>query len=289
MTLLTEMLERPLDPGYQEAADRRAAAGLPRATSTRTILVIVMVLLTGFLFAVGAKALRPKPTAAAAIKTDLVERIEALQAAGAAQEAKVGTLAKEVQAYESLALQQSGRGAQTDRTKVLEAEAGVVPLTGPGLTLTLDDASTPGGDADAGSRPSSGFASGRVTSADLQIVVNGLWASGAEAISINGHRLSSTAAIRFAGQAIIVDFRPVAPPYVITALGDADRIRALFEPSFAGLYLAQLGSEFRIPATWATSSNLRVPGDSSARVSVARPLSPDVGSPSGGGGPPTPP
>ncbi|HET6667996.1 MAG TPA: hypothetical protein VFG98_12025, partial [Intrasporangium sp.] len=65
MTLLTSMLERPLDGGYQEAADRRLAAGLPPATPTRTAAVIIMMVLTGFLFAVGAQALRPRPTAAA--------------------------------------------------------------------------------------------------------------------------------------------------------------------------------------------------------------------------------
>ena len=36
-------------------------------------------------------------------------------------------------------------------------------------------------------------------------LVNGLWQAGAEAISINGQRLTSTSAIRFAGQAILVD------------------------------------------------------------------------------------
>ena len=44
---------------------------------------------------------------------------------------------------------------------------------------------------------------------DLQIVVNGLWASGAEAVSVNGQRLTSKAAIRFAGQAILVNYRPL--------------------------------------------------------------------------------
>ena len=78
MTLITQMLERPLDPGYQEAADRRTAAGLPRATSTTTVVVVVMLLLTGFLFALGARSLRTKPTATVAVKADLVQRIKAL-------------------------------------------------------------------------------------------------------------------------------------------------------------------------------------------------------------------
>lgn len=272
MTLLTTMMERPLDAGYQEAADRRAAAGLPKATSTQTVLVIVMAILTGFLFAVAAQSLRPKPTAAAAVKKELVTRIEALQQHGTEQEARVAALGRQVRDYEALALKQSGGPDLTSRIKELEVQAAAVPLRGPGVTLTLDDAATAGGDANAGSRPSSGFQEGRVTSGDLQVVVNGLWGAGAEAISINGHRLSSTAAIRFAGQAIIVDFRPLARPYVITALGDPQAMQQLFEPSFAGLYLSQLTDQYKIRSTMTAGDSLTVPGDSSARLEVARPL-----------------
>lgn len=278
MTLITTMMERPLDAGYQEAADRRAAAGLPRATSTRTVIVVVMAVLTGFLFAVAAQSLRPKPTAAAAVKQELVTRIEALQKHGNDQEAKAALLGKQVRDYEALALRQSGGPDLTGTIKDLEVQAAAVPLTGPGLTLTVDDAASTDADGTAGSRPSSGFQEGRVTSADLQIIVNGLWGAGAEAISINGHRLSSTAAIRFAGQAIIVDFRPLARPYVITALGDSQGMQQLFEPSFAGLYLSQLTDEFKIRSIMAGSDSLTVPGDPAVRLEVAAPLSPPVGS-----------
>jgi len=168
MTLLTTMMERPLDAGYQEAADRRIAAGLPGATSTRTVLVVVLAILTGFLFAVAAQSLRPKPTAAAAVKKELVTRIEALQKHGTDQEAKVAALGKQVRDYEALALQQSGGTDLTSTIKDLEVQAGAVPLTGPGLTLTLDDAASTDTGADAGSRPTSGFQEGRVTSGDLQ-------------------------------------------------------------------------------------------------------------------------
>jgi uncharacterized protein YlxW (UPF0749 family) len=278
MTLLTSMLERPLDPGYEEAARRRREAGLPPSTSTRTILVIVLAVLTGFLFAVSAQALRPKPTAAAKVRAELVQRIEAVQAQSGAQEAQVSALSKEVQQYEALALQQSGRESLTDEVRKLEMLSGTTPLTGPGLTLTLDDAPAAGGEGDGGVRPDSSFESGRVTSADMQIVVNGLWGAGAEAISVNGHRLTSTAAIRFAGQAIIVDFRPLSRPYVITALGDPDGMQRIFEQSFGGVYLAQLTSEFGIVSTLARSDELSVPGDSSVRVSVAKPIQSGIGS-----------
>jgi len=273
MTLLTSMLERPLDPSYQAAADRRRAAGEAPGTSSRTVLVFVMMLLTGLLFAIGAQALRPKPTAAATVRGELVSRIESLQTRSTEQEAKVTTLSKEVRDLEDLALRQSGSDDLTTQIKQLEAGAAAVPLKGPGLTLTIDDAPSVDADANAGSRPSSGFQEGRVTSGDLQIIVNGLWGSGAEAIAINGKRLSSTAAIRFAGQAIIVDFRPLARPYVITALGDPQGMQQIFEPSFAGVYLDQLTQEFQIRSSLTTSDDLTVPGDTSTRLDHASPLS----------------
>jgi uncharacterized protein YlxW (UPF0749 family) len=274
MTLITSMLERPLDPGYQQAAERRAAQGLPRSTSYRTPLVVVLAVLTGFLFAVAALSLRPKPTAAAQLKAQLVSRIEDFQKQANAQETAITTLTRQVRDYEALALQQSGGGDLSGQIAALEVQAGTVALTGPGLTLTLDDAASTEAGGDAGSRPSSGFEQGRVTSADLQIIVNGLWGSGAEAISVNGHRLSSTAAIRFAGQAIIVDFRPLARPYVVTALGDGTGMQQLFEQSFAGVYLSQLTQEFKIRSVLKVADSLTVPADSASHLEVARPLTP---------------
>ncbi|MGW5241779.1 DUF881 domain-containing protein [Monashia sp. NPDC004114] len=278
MTLLTSMLERPLDPGYQDAADRREAAGLPRATSTRTVLVVLLAILTGFLFAVAAQSLRPKPTAAAALKQQLVSRIEAFQKHSSDQEARIAAVSKQVSDYEALALTQSGSADLSGTIKQLEVDAAAVPLTGPGLTLTIDDAPSTEVDGNAGSRPSSDFQEGQVTSGDLQIIVNGLWGAGAEAISINGHRLSSTAAIRFAGRAIIVDFRPLSRPYVITALGDANAMQQLFEPSFAGVYLSELTHQYKIRSSLAAADSLTVPGDSAARLEVAKPLHDTVGS-----------
>ena len=153
MTLLTTMMERPLDAGYQEAADRRAAAGLPRATSTRTVLVVVLAILVGFLFAVAAQSLRPKPTAAAAVKKELITRIEALQKHGNEQEAKAAALGRQVRDFEALALQQSGGPDLTSQIKDLEVQAAAVPLKGPGVTLTIDDAASTVADG-SGRQPS---------------------------------------------------------------------------------------------------------------------------------------
>ncbi len=278
MTLITSLVKQPLDPGYEEAARRRRSAGLPPATPTRTLLVIVTALLIGLLFAVSAKALRPMPSASAKAKADLIQRIEALQDHSSKQEAQIQSLTAQVRSYEELALEQTGAPDLNARIKDYEILSGAIPLTGPGLTLTLDDAATSGAGGNAGNRPSGGFDPGRVSSADLQIVVNGLWGSGAEAISINGHRLTSTAAIRFAGQAIIVNFRPLSRPYVVTALGDPGQMQRAFGPSFAGVYLDQLSKQYGVRASFASAKQLTVPGDSSMQLQLAKPVPSDVAS-----------
>ena len=84
----------------------------------------------------------------------------------------------------------------------------------------------PEGRRGPGRRRARGGPRGRVQDGDLQLVVNALWAAGAEAVSINGQRLGPTTAIRFAGEAVLVDFRPVTSPYEISAIGDPGRAAA---------------------------------------------------------------
>jgi hypothetical protein len=54
MTLLTTMLQRPLDPGYAAAADRREAQGRPRSTSLRSPLLVVATVLIGLVVGVAS-------------------------------------------------------------------------------------------------------------------------------------------------------------------------------------------------------------------------------------------
>lgn len=81
-------------------------------------------------------------------------------------------------------------------------------LSGPGVTVVLADA--------PGAAPGS---LSRVLDRDLQDVVNALWREGAQGIAIDDERLTARSAIRSAGEAILVNYRPMAPPYRITAVG----------------------------------------------------------------------
>jgi uncharacterized protein YlxW (UPF0749 family) len=94
------------------------------------------------------------------------------------------------------------------KTGDLANRAGTTPAAGTGLIVAIDDAPN----AEAGSV-------NRVLDRDLQDIVNAMWREGAAGIAINGHRLTSTTAIRSAGEAIVVNYEPLVRPYRIEAIG----------------------------------------------------------------------
>lgn len=235
MALLEEVLDPPVGPGYHSAAQARVAAGLTPSPGLNTLLMFVVALVLGFLVTVAAVTLRAPDPAAAATRAELITRIEAAQAAGDEQVLRVEALRAEILALE----QQQARvaeGAEGERIIAATAlNAGARAVQGPGVVVTLEDAKRRTDEAPGEERKPE-----RVNARDLQLVVNGLWSAGAEAISVNEHRMTSTSAIRFAGEAIIVDFRGLTPPYVVKAIGDPDRLAAETSSGLTGAYLSEL-------------------------------------------------
>jgi uncharacterized protein YlxW (UPF0749 family) len=149
--------------------------------------------------------------------------------------------------------------------------SGELPVEGPGVELTLDDAHA-ADDSPVGKDPRDAVAAseGRVIDRDLQMVVNGLWSAGAEAMSVNGQRLTALSAIRSAGQAILVDFRPLVPPYVIRCIGDPAELQAGFAADPAGPYVQWLRDNYGVTATMATRDRMRLPGAGELALRWAR-------------------
>ena len=245
MSLINDMMRQPVDPSYATAAARRVARGLPRSTSTRTILVFMTLALIGFLFALAALNLRSATSVVGQARAELLDAIETRQAQGDQLAAQAAALEREVAAAQSAALGNPGQSV-LDQVAALSVATGGVAVSGPGVELTLDDAEDATGD-NANPRGQGGFGSGRVTAQDLQLVTNGLWQAGAEAIAINGQRLTSRSAIRFAGEAILVDFRPLARPYVISAVGDPAGLRSRFMASSHRQLLHGAGRQLQDP------------------------------------------
>ncbi|MEP7035897.1 MAG: DUF881 domain-containing protein [Dermatophilaceae bacterium] len=278
MTLITEMMQRPLDPGYAAASESRQRQGLPAATSHQGPLLVIFAVLIGALLATSALALRAPTTNASTIKSALVGRIETSRAHADAQSRVISRLRGEIDAAQAAALtQQSQSGLAADLSR-LELAAGTLPVTGPGLVVTVDDALTQANPKDSNVDPRAAAVTGqgKVIARDLQIIVNGLWQAGAEAVSVNGHRLTARAAIRFAGAAILVDYRPLVRPYVITAIGDPGSLGVEFADNDGGSYLQFLKANYQIRGDIRDRSSVVIPGEPALSLLEAQPVQPSA-------------
>ncbi len=135
----------------------------------------------------------------------------------------------------SLTRQVTGaRGGQLQRAiSRAGLDAGVRGLTGPGLSVTLDDAPL-GGSVPPGTDPNLLV----VHQQDLQAVVNALWAGGAEGISLQGQRIISTTGVKCVGNTVVLQGVPYSPPYRIVAVGQA-------HPMYAALLASQDVQNYR--------------------------------------------
>lgn len=269
MSLLNNVMDHSLDDGYAEASARRRAdgsAGLPRTLKSKLGLAAGLVV-AALVVTLGAAEARVSAPVVAKEREELIDRINAETRAADTLESDVDKLRSDVSERQRKALEQHG-GDQGELVAVL---SGATPVQGPGVKLVVDDAKNTdqGG---GGPRESSSFSdTGRVRDRDMQRVVNGLWESGAEAIAINGQRLTALSAIRAAGDAILVDNRPLVPPYTVLAVGDGKNLAAAFRDSADGQYLNALKESFDIRTSLSDQAEVRLPAAPSLIVRTAEP------------------
>ncbi|MER7644199.1 MULTISPECIES: DUF881 domain-containing protein [unclassified Streptomyces] len=271
MSLLTNVMDHSLDDGYAEAAARKKAAGasgMPKTLRSKLGLAAGLVL-AALVVTVGAAQARVAAPVVAKERQELIDRIDKETKSADKLEGSVDTLRDDVSARQRAALKTSGGSGQADLVSML---SGATAVHGPGVRLVVNDAkeaSSGGGD---NPRETADFSdTGRVRDRDMQRVVNGLWAAGAEAVSINGQRLTALSAIRAAGDAILVDNKPLVPPYTVLAVGDGQRLSSKFQNGADGLYLHALEDTYGIRATIAVESDLRLPAAPSVIVRTAQP------------------
>ncbi len=270
MALLREAMEHPLDPGYALAA----ANGDADVTGTSRLVTLGLALVLGVVtVAAVARLTAPEPAAVRA-RALLVQEVERRTAAIDRQQKANQGLRSEITALQDSALRGGSGDALAAQLQRLELASGELPVEGEGVQITLDDApgvnQTPIGD----SPPDTTTDQGRVLDRDLQIVVNGLWAAGAESLSINGQRLTALSAIRAAGQAVLVDFRPLSPPYVVRAIGNPRTLQTGFADNLAGSYVQSLQQNYGISVKIAAEEHLQLPGAGLLVLRTARPVAP---------------
>ncbi|GAA1736200.1 DUF881 domain-containing protein [Isoptericola hypogeus] len=272
MTLLVEVMERPLDPGYAEAAARRAARGEAPPRARRGIGMVLLALLgvlLGLLTVSAARELRAPQAEVAAARQLLEDQIVERRQTGDSLREQSVDLSAQIEALQHSAL--ASQDPALLQTLRLDAVVnGSTPVSGPGLVVTLADGG--GGLEDSEADPGA-----RVRDADVQTVVNALWASGAEAVAVDDQRLTSMSAIRNAGDAILVDLVPLSgPTYVVHAIGDSDSMQTAYARTGAPAYLQLLGSRYGISSSVVPQSELELPGVGTQTLRHAEPVDDDA-------------
>ena len=248
MGLLPYINAHSLDEDYAQAAARREPGAPPRAKRVgRSGAVVIAV------FAVLAV------TAAVQTSQDSVSEEKERRALIAQVKERRALLDSERRSIASLTSQtrrlraellsstedSNGLIAQVSR---LSLRSGIGPAVGPGVQIVADDA--PDAESDRN----------RVLDTDLQKVVNALWQAGAEAISINGERLTALSAIRHAGSAITVNLTSLNRPYKIRAIGDPNTLPTRFGNTTSGATWLDLVNEVGLVYSMTTKTSLRLPG-----------------------------
>lgn len=261
MTLLVEVMTRPLDPGYAAAAERRRERGAlaGHGVRGRSALAIGVLVVIGVLLGTAWWQARGTRPAGVQAREQLTAEIARQDAAAGRLQRSITALTAQIEAERRRQLELSAQGGLADEVANLGRITGALAVSGPGVVVTMDDAkgtaSGPGNDP----RSQQTAQDGKVLDSDLQIVVNGLWGAGAEAIAINGQRLTALSAIRSAGQAILVDYRPLSPPYRISAIGDPATLQARFSNGPGGRDVQYLKDNFGVQVDLKSADRLVLP------------------------------
>jgi uncharacterized protein YlxW (UPF0749 family) len=172
------------------------------------------------------------------------------------QTKELADLQKQVQAETSKAARTDGRVAQArDAAEAIAGTAGATAVTGPAVTVTLNDAPPLPG-SQKGSVPPDYLV---VHQQDVQAVVNAMWAGGAEAMTLQGQRVISTSAVRCVGNTLLLHGVVYSPPYVISAIGDPDGIKAALDSAPDIIIYKEYVQAYKLGYTVTTHSEVTMP------------------------------
>lgn len=184
----------------------------PRTKILSSATVLLVTLAAGVLFGVSAYSARSHGNPAdlnmaglvreqQGVVLELEDTVEELRAS---QEEKIAVSSPEITANSALSFRSD--------------------LSGPGVTVTLDDSPS-----DFVLDNAANVNAAVVHQQDVDAVMNALWSGGAEAMSVQGVRVTFSTPVRCVGNVILVGARSYAPPYRISAIGDVDGMLAALD------------------------------------------------------------
>jgi uncharacterized protein YlxW (UPF0749 family) len=248
-----------------------------RAIPTWQLTLGVALLGLGFLVAAQLASEGPRVRYTTQERSPLVETATELQAQQDGLKATILDLRERIQAAEQADAGSAAIVHQlNDELEDARIAAGLIPLTGDGIVLQLEDSLEP-------AAPEVNEDDYLVGARDIRTIVEELWAAGAQAIGVNGERITTTTSIIDVGPSILVNSAYLAPPYRITALGPDDLYpRLSASPGFVDLVRAR-AEGYGIRIAFAEPETVDIPAFAgTVTLRYARPVDPTP-APSAGG------
>ena len=260
--LLELITATALDEDYAHvAARRRSAAEDPAPVRSRRQWVPLLVVLAvfGLLLTTAAVQTARGESTQERSRSSLVVQVQDRRAELAGAREQLQELRRGLtRASRTRAALEAEVADLDQRVRRLASATGEAAVTGPGVRITVDD------------RPDARTSRQVVLDEDLQRLVNGLWVAGAEAVAINGERLTALSAVRGAGEAITVNFRSLRRPYVVEAIGDPDALPARFVESAGGTWWLNLESVYQLRFDMSSEDSVTLPAVPSLSLRHAR-------------------
>lgn len=249
MGLLPYLTTHALDEDYQLATVQRRTTE-PGKRPPMGWAGVVIIAVFGLLVITAAVQTSRNAVDEDSERQGLLAQVDARREALGDRRDQIAELTSANNRLESDFLSGQSNNTTLESLSVLRLRTGAVAVKGPGVRVVVDDAS----DADS--------ARNQVLDSDLQKLANGLWAAGAEAISINGQRLTNLSAIRRAGSAITVNYRSLSRPYRVLAIGNPKTLASRFAETTHGAAWFDLQREVGLKFKMTTEESLRVPAAS---------------------------
>jgi uncharacterized protein YlxW (UPF0749 family) len=261
--LLSYLSVHALDDDYRAVAERTPPASTASSPGRRrpgaVWTVVVLALFVLLLITAGTQTSR-NAVADESERKELIAQIRQHKASVEADTARINRLRAQVDSLRSQLLDSNALSGSTQaQLRRLGIASGTSPVRGPGVSVTVDDARN----ADS---PRS-----TVLDSDLQMLVNGLWQAGAEAIAINGERLTALSSIRGAGSAIALNDLSLSRPYVIQAIGDPKSLPRRFADTESGQAWLDLQNQVGLRFSMRTRTNMSLPGAGVPTLRTAHP------------------
>ena len=227
-------------------------------------LVALTALVLGFFFATQVRAQLIPPSAQVARNQALLGTVQRLEDDNGGYRNRIGSLRSQILTLEAQAAARSATSRQlADEVSDLRSHAGLTRVHGPGETVRLGNGS-----------PSPSAAAGTtylVDFEDVQDVVNLLYEGGAEAVAVNGHRISPASRFSGTGEAVVIDQGPpLQAPFTVAAVGNREGMDSLLAAPTSLGDLKRRQRDLGLQLSWQGAGDLSLPAyDSTLDVTYA--------------------